>query len=83
LRGRLLSVNALPTKILGYSREELLGKPMREFLLEETRPQFDEYLERIQKEGSAHGVIMVLAKSGEKRLWEYHNKLEADHFSNE
>ena len=78
LHGRLLSVNELPAKILGYSKEELLGKPMREFLLEETWPEFDEYLSRIAEEGSAHGVIMVLTKSGQKRLWEYHNSLRTE-----
>jgi PAS domain S-box-containing protein len=39
LEGRLLSVNEMPAKILGYSREELVKKPMKDFLLQgDTRP---------------------------------------------
>jgi len=44
LQGRLLSVNALPVTLLGYSREELLNKPMRDLLPPEARAQFDESL---------------------------------------
>lgn len=78
LHGRLLSVNQLPTRILGYTKEELLGKPMREFLLEEAKPHFDEYLTRIKNEGSAHGILVVLTKSGKQRLWEYSNTLRTE-----
>lgn len=78
LEGRLLSVNELPAKLLGYSREELLQKPMREFLLPEARPQFDESLGRIQKDGFVKGTMVVLTKTGEWRIWEYHNTLRTD-----
>src|SRR5260370_12886537 len=50
LTGRLLSVNELPTKLLGYSREDVLNKPMRDFLLPEARAQFDQSLLDIQRD---------------------------------
>ncbi len=75
LEGCLLSVNELPAKLLGYSREELLNKPMRDFLLPEARSQFDQSLSEIQKEGFVKGVMVVLTKTGERRIWEYHNTL--------
>lgn len=78
LEGRLLSVNELPAKILGYSREELIKKPMKEFLLKEGHASFDEYLKNIQITKFAEGAMVVLTKSGEHRIWEYHNSLRTD-----
>jgi PAS domain S-box-containing protein len=78
LEGKLLSVNELPVKLLGYAREELLNKPMRDFLLPEARAQFDESLVRIKKDGFVKGLMVVLTKTGERRIWEYHNTLRTD-----
>lgn len=78
LEGRLLSVNELPAKILGYSREELIQKPMKEFLLKEGHASFDEYLKNIQTTKVAEGSMVVLTKNGERRIWEYHNSLRTD-----
>jgi PAS domain S-box-containing protein len=75
LEGRLLSVNELPAKLLGYSREELLNKPMRDFLLPEARAQFDQSLLDIQRDGFVRGSMVVLTKTTERRVWEYHNTL--------
>jgi PAS domain S-box-containing protein len=78
LQGRLLSVNELPAKLLGYSREEVLNKPMRDFLPPEARAQFDESLLNIQRDGFVKGLMVVLTKTGERRIWEYHNTLRTD-----
>jgi len=78
LQGRLLSVNELPVRLLGYSRQELLDKPMRDFLPPEARAQFDESLVTIQKEGFVKGLMVVVTKSGEHRIWDYHNTLRTD-----
>src|SRR6202007_341710 len=53
LQGRLVSVNDMPAKILGYSREELLNKPMRDFLVPEGRALFDDDLTAILDPWSA------------------------------
>lgn len=78
LQGRLLTVNEQPARILGYSREELIEKPMKEFLLPEGHASFDEYLATIPKTKVAKGAMVVLAKNGERRIWEYHNSLRTD-----
>src|SRR5258708_1890266 len=75
LQGRLLSVNPSPARVLGYSVEELLQIPMREMIAPEFREQFDEYMKQIERHGEARGVMAVLARSGEVRIWEYHNTL--------
>ncbi len=78
LHGRLLSVNPAPARVLGYSVEELLQIPMREMIAPEFRPQFDEYLRQVEQHGEARGFMLVLARSGERRIWEYHNTLRTE-----
>jgi|SRR5882672_1303302 len=78
LDGRLLSVNPAPARVLGYSVEEILQIPMREMIAPEFRQQFDEYLSQIQRHGEAHGFMAVLTRSGERRIWEYHNSLRTE-----
>lgn len=78
LSGKLLSVNELPARLLGYAKEEMLNKPMREFLLPEARAMFDASLKKIEKTGFVKGRMVVLTKAGERRVWEYHNTLRTD-----
>ena len=78
LAGRLLSMNPLPAHLLGYEVEELLQIPMRDFLAPEYRDQFDEYLDRIQRDGFAEGLMVLMTRSGERRIWEYHNTLRVN-----
>jgi PAS domain S-box-containing protein len=56
LQGRLLAVNRLPARLLGYSVEEILQIPMREIIAPEFRDQFDAYLKQIEHAGEAHGL---------------------------
>lgn len=78
LQGRLLSVNPAPARLLGYTVEELLKIPMREIIAPEFRVQFDLYLNHIERHGEAHGFMQVIGRSGERRIWEYHNTLRTD-----
>jgi PAS domain S-box-containing protein len=78
LSGRMLSVNELPVRVLGYAKEELLNKPMRDFLPPEAREQFDASLLEIEKKGFVKGRMVVLSKTGERRIWEFHNTLRTD-----
>ena len=80
LAGRLLSINPLPARLLGYEVEALLQMPMRELLAPEYRDQFEEYLDRIQRDGFAEGSMVLMARSGEQRIWEYYNTLRTDGF---
>jgi PAS domain S-box-containing protein len=78
LEGRLLSVNPAPARMLGYSVEEILQIPMRELIAPDFRPQFDAYLSQIERVGEAHGLLAVMTRSGERRIWEYHNTLRSE-----
>lgn len=71
LDGRLLRVNGAMAQALGYEREELLGRNLGEFVAEESQAAFDEYLERTHKLRRDAGVIHLVARSGERRVWQY------------
>jgi formate hydrogenlyase transcriptional activator len=78
LEGRLLSVNPAPARMLGYSVEEILQIPMRDLVAPEFRPQFDVYLNHIERAGEARGVLTVMTRAGERRIWEYRNTLRTE-----
>jgi formate hydrogenlyase transcriptional activator len=78
LAGRLLAINSAPARLLGYSVEEILQTPMRELMAPEFRDQFDAYLDQIERAGEARGLLAVMTRSGERRIWEYHNTLRTE-----
>jgi PAS domain S-box-containing protein len=78
LEGRFLSVNPVPARLLGYSVDEILRTPMREFVDPQFRAQFDVYLREIERRGKARGLLAVMTRSGEQRIWEYHNTLRSE-----
>ena len=79
LEGNLLSVNPAPARILGYTTEEMLKIPMRDMIVPEGRPLFDEYLRRLRTTGQPEkGLLCVLTKDGEVRTWEYFNTLRTE-----
>lgn len=78
LEGILLTVNDPPAHILGYTKEELLHRPMRDFVVPEAQALCDAYLAQIQRDGFVKGLLPVLTKNGEVRLWEYNNTLRKE-----
>jgi PAS domain S-box-containing protein len=58
--------------------EEILRIPMREMIPAEFRDQLDAYLEQIERTGEARGLLTVMTRSGERRIWEYHNTLRTE-----
>jgi PAS domain S-box-containing protein len=78
LEGRLLLVNPAPARLLGYSVEETLRIPMRELIAPEFRSEFDDYLRQIERTGESSGAVAVMTRSGERRIWEYHNTLRTE-----
>jgi formate hydrogenlyase transcriptional activator len=78
LEGRFLSVNPVPARLLGYTVEEVMRKPMRDFVDPQFRAQFDVYLREIARTGESRGLLAVLTRSGEQRIWEYHNTLRTE-----
>jgi PAS domain S-box-containing protein len=71
--GKLLYVNEATTHMLGYSKEELEGKSITVMLAPETKSDLVNYLEVVNKKGSAEGLMKVMTKGGSKKIWKYNN----------
>src|SRR5271157_4567722 len=78
LEGRFLSVNPVPARLLGYSIEEMLRKPMRDFVDPQFHAEFDAYLREIERTRESRGLLAVVTRSGEQRIVEYHSTLRTE-----
>jgi PAS domain S-box-containing protein len=75
LNGTILSINPAAASSLGYRPEEGIGRNLREFLAEDTRHLFDDYLRRLHQHGRDAGLMRVIARTGGSRVWMYSNVL--------
>ncbi|HEY0350296.1 MAG TPA: PAS domain S-box protein, partial [Pyrinomonadaceae bacterium] len=78
LNGLVLSANPAVCAALGCELSEVVGGNVRDILAPEVRHQFDEYMVRLRKDGATTGIMFVQNKSGERRIWEYHNSLRTE-----
>lgn len=75
LNGLALSVNPAAAKALGSRPEDIVGHSLQTLLAPAFQSHFDAYLVRIREQRTDHGVIRVVTRTGEERLWQYHNAL--------
>ncbi|MCH7475761.1 MAG: PAS domain S-box protein, partial [Gemmatimonadetes bacterium] len=73
LDGILIAINPAAAKSLGYDPSELIGRPMAEFLNPRARHLFPTYLKRVKTHGTDSGILNVMTKQGESRVWVYRN----------
>jgi PAS domain S-box-containing protein len=73
LAGVLLSVNRAAAERLGYAPEELVGRSLGDLLAPAVRHLFPEYLARIQHDVSDQGLMLVVTRGGDERIWSYSN----------
>src|ERR1022692_4822068 len=75
LDGVLLIVNPAAAQSLGFRPEEGVGVNMKRFLAPAVRPLFDAYLDRIRRNRSDSGLLSLVARDGNERIWLYRNVL--------
>ena len=78
LAGTLLTINAEAARALGYTPNELIGENLRDYLAPEVQHRFPAYLDRIIKNGIAHGDMKLLTRSGQVLTWTYRNTIYAE-----
>lgn len=74
LDGRFSSLNTITAKSLGYSVDELLGKPVFEVLRPDAREIFAESLRRISTAGEFRGTVPMLRRDGVERRIEFSSR---------
>jgi two-component system cell cycle sensor histidine kinase/response regulator CckA len=75
LEGNLVETNLAWKRQFGYSDEDLAQLNIRDLIPQRYRHQFDEYLRRVQENGSDEGLMRVVTKDGSERIVEYRNSL--------
>ena len=76
LDGCLLNVNPAVCQLSGYAVEELIGRPIDDFIIPKFRHLFREtYLKEIIEQGCSEGVVIFQAKDGNAHYVEYRNVL--------
>lgn len=78
LDGRILRVNEMGRKVLGYSAEEVENLNLVDLLPNDKKTLFKPYLERIKQKGEDSGMMILKHKNGEWIYWLYNNSLETD-----
>jgi PAS domain S-box-containing protein len=73
LAGTLLMVNPAAAAALGYTAAELVGTNLRGLLAPSVRSRFPDYLAEIARVQHSEGIMRVITRSGEERLWAYTN----------
>jgi PAS domain S-box-containing protein len=73
LDGNLLSVNPAAAQCLGYIPSDLIGTNLRDLLSPSVRDLFADYLSRIRDMEADEGLMRVVTRSGEERIWAYCN----------
>jgi len=78
LEGHIISINQAPCRRLGYTVEEMLHKTMQDLLAPRNRHLFPEFVQKVFEEGQASGLMVVVTRTGEERVWEYTATLRKD-----
>lgn len=75
LEGRLLSINTYAAESLGYTVEEMTGRWLGDFVVEEQRPGFEAYLRDVARTGEEQGVLTLQHRDGSVRFIAWRNRL--------
>lgn len=78
LEGVLGTVNRAALQMLGYAEDEMVGRPLRDFVRPERQPDFDAYLRTVTHEGIANGLLELTAKDGRRIVLRYYNILATE-----
>ena len=78
LDGRLLSVDAVSATLLGFPPEEILRAQFRKLVSPRFRNRVEKYLGEVRSQGEARGIVALVARTGERRYWQYHSSLRAE-----
>ncbi|HXI92318.1 MAG TPA: PAS domain S-box protein, partial [Blastocatellia bacterium] len=78
LDGKLLSVNPAAAESLGCTPGEMVGRNLIEYLTPAAQQVFPHYLKRISSEPNVEGLLNLINKQGEERIWMYRNSRIAE-----
>jgi PAS domain S-box-containing protein len=76
VEGNIISVNPFTRKTLGYTDDELVGRPLISLIPERHHARFNaEYLDEVNNKGKAEGIMSINCKNGDRKYLLFHNYL--------
>lgn len=82
LDGNVITINDKGAETLGYDKNYIQQSNIRDFLTAETKPLFENYLNRIKKNKRDSALMTLVNSRGEKMNWLYSNVLDKDVYGN-
>ena len=76
--GEILQANSAVEKLLGYSREELIGMTLDDIVLPEYEKEIKTYLKDVRNAGTLTGFLKVHDRGGSSHIMQFHNSIVAD-----
>ncbi len=76
--GEIISINRAAAKILGFKAQELIGRNLHEFLVEEKKDMFVDYLQELKEKQKSTGIMQFMSKDNEKRYLVYRNVVHTE-----
>lgn len=77
LSGELVMVNLATAEALGTLPEQLVGRALGDFLTDESRRDFESYLQRLAQQHQDEGTMQVRRLDSSERLWQYSTRVSA------
>ena len=78
LDGQIVSMNEAPCRRLGYTVEEVLNMKIQDLLAPRHKPLYPMFVEHLLETGHAAGLMVVVTRNGEERVWEYSSTLRRE-----
>jgi PAS domain S-box-containing protein len=78
LDGQIVMINEAPCRRLGYTVEEVLKMKIQDLLSPKHKALYRHFIHRVVENGQATGLMVVVTRSGEERVWEYNSTLRRD-----
>jgi PAS domain S-box-containing protein len=69
--GNLLDINRAGADLLGFKKEELLGKPFTDFIVARFRDLFHTFLSIVLRAGREEGILTIMDRKGNEQNLEF------------
>jgi len=74
--GRLVDINRGGTRLLGFRKEDVLGKPLMDFIVPRFRELFSTFLSIIRKAGQEEGILTIMDRNQKEQHLEFQALVE-------
>lgn len=78
LDGQILTINEAPCRRLGYTVEEAMKMKIQNLLSRRFKRLYPHFVQHVLDTGHANGLMTVMTRNGEERIWDYTSTLRSE-----